>query len=55
MTWRVEDAEPVSHPTGVTTAAAWILRQLEVVSTLDAMLAWDPTSASSHPAPACSP
>ena len=49
MTWRVEDAEPVSHPTGVMTAAGWILRQLEVVSTLDAMLAWDPTQCKLSP------
>ena len=42
MTFRAENAPPVSRPSGIMTCVAWILRQLEVVSTLDALLDWDP-------------
>ena len=42
MTFRAENAPPVSRPSGIMTCVAWILRQLEVVSTLDALLPWDP-------------
>ena len=40
--WRVEAAEPISRPSGVMTAASWMLRQMGFVSTLDALLPWEP-------------
>ena len=40
--WRIEEAEPVSRPSGVMTVVAWILREMGIVATLDRMLAWDP-------------
>lgn len=49
MSWRVEDSQPTSHPSGVMTAVGWILRQFEVVATLDAMLSWDPTQCKLSP------
>ena len=39
--WRVEEAEPVSRPSGIMTTVAWILRQMGVVSALDTLLPWD--------------
>ena len=42
MPWRVEESEPLSRPSGIMTTVAWVLREMGLVATLDAMLAWDP-------------
>jgi transposase len=43
MSWRVEIRQPpLSHPSGIMTTFAWLLRQIGVDAVFDAMLVWDP-------------